>query len=309
MAVDLSKYLKGRSLAPKDFNFNDADNHVEVKTDAASSVGAAIGAAIAAATTPDATDTVKGKTSLAVAANYPSTSDAEAVTPAYLSSAIAAATPDTSATTRGLVNLSSMQQLGAGDKVINGVRVGRGAGDVSTNTAVGSGALNSNTTGSANTANGYAALISNTTGSGNIAVGSITSTGAYSPAFDITTQDNRISMGSTAVTNAYIQVAWTVVSDARDKTEFADVPHGLDFVSKLKPVAYRFKESRDSDVATGPVRYGFKAQDVLALEGDKPVIVDADDAEKLRFNDTSLIPVLVKAIQELKAEIETLKAK
>ena len=56
------------------------------------------------------------------------------------------------------------------------------------------------------------------------------------------------------------------------------------------------------------MRYGFKAQDVLTLEGTNPVIVDADDADKLRFNDSSLIPVLVKAIQELRAEFQSYKA-
>jgi hypothetical protein len=106
-------------------------------------------------------------------------------------------------------------------------------------------------------------------------------------------------MGSTAVTNAYIQVAWTVVSDARDKIDFAPVPHGLDFVSKLQPTAYRYKQSREDTEGHGPVRYGFKAQEVLALEGDTPVIVDAEDLEKLRFNDQSMIAVLVNALKEL----------
>jgi hypothetical protein len=106
-------------------------------------------------------------------------------------------------------------------------------------------------------------------------------------------------MGSTGVTNAYIQVAWTVVSDARDKTDFAPVPHGLDFVSKLQTTAYRYKINRDNTEGHGPVRYGFKAQDVLALEGDNPVIVDAEDSEKLRFNDQAMIAVLVNALQEL----------
>jgi hypothetical protein len=116
-------------------------------------------------------------------------------------------------------------------------------------------------------------------------------------------------MGSTGVTNAYIQVAWTVVSDARDKTDFAPVPHGLDFVNKLTPTAYRYKETREATEGHGPIRYGFKAQDVLALEGDNPVIVDAEDSEKLRFNDQSMIAVLVNAINELTAEVNSLKAR
>lgn len=176
------------------------------------------------------------------------------------------------------------------------------------NTASGRTALRSNTTGSRNTASGLGALSSNTTGSGNTALGSqYTIAGAYSPAFDCTTENNRISMAHTGITNAYIQVAWTVVSDSRDKTDFAEVPHGLDFVTKLKPIAYRFKETRESEVGHGPLRYGFKAQDILELEGPAPVIVDADDPDKLRFNDQSLIAVLAKAIQELKAEFDAYK--
>ncbi len=55
------------------------------------------------------------------------------------------------------------------------------------------------------------------------------------------------------------------------------------------------------------MRYGFKAQDVLALEGANPVIVDNEDADKLRMVDSHMIPVLVKAIQELSAEVDNLK--
>jgi len=113
-------------------------------------------------------------------------------------------------------------------------------------------------------------------------------------------------MGSTGVTNAYIQVAWTVVSDARDKINFAPVPHGLEFVKALQPTAYQFRTARDSEETNGGVRYGFKAQDVLELEGANPVIVDNEDADKLRMIDTALIPVLVKAIQEQQALIESL---
>ena len=172
------------------------------------------------------------------------------------------------------------------------------------NTASGVSALTSNTTGSYNTASGQNALQANTTGSGNTAINPLSSAGAYAPVFNPTTENNRICMGSTGVTNAYIQVAWTVVSDARDKTDFAPVPHGLDFVKKLKTTAYRYKMTRADTEGHGPVRYGFKAQEVLALEGNNPVIVDAEDAEKLRFNDQAMIAVLVNALQELNAKFD-----
>lgn len=169
-------------------------------------------------------------------------------------------------------------------------------------------ALASNTTGSGNAGFGYGALQNTTTGSGNTALNPLNSGTNYAPVFDPTTHDNRFCMGSTGVTNAYIQVAWTVVSDARDKTDFAPVPHGLEFVTQLQPTAYRYKQTREATEGHGPIRYGFKAQDVLALEGSNPVIVDAEDSEKLRFNDQSMIAVLVKAIQELKAEFDLYKS-
>jgi hypothetical protein len=59
----------------------------------------------------------------------------------------------------------------ATDAAIHGVRVGRGAGDISSNTAVGSGALNVNTTGSTNTAVGLNSILANTTGASNTALG------------------------------------------------------------------------------------------------------------------------------------------
>ena len=177
------------------------------------------------------------------------------------------------------------------------------------NTASGFQALQNNTTGNYNTASGVNALFSNTTGSGNSAFNPFNSAGTFAPVFNPTVENDRFCMGSTGVTNAYIQVAWTVVSDARDKTNFAPVPHGLDFVNQLQPTAYQFKEDRETDVATGIVRYGFKAQDILALEGDNPVIIDTEDLDKLRFNSDSLIPVLVNAIQELTARLQILEAK
>jgi hypothetical protein len=59
----------------------------------------------------------------------------------------------------------------SGGAVIEGMTVGRGLGGVASNTAVGSSALNANTSGSANVGVGNNALRSNTTALGNVAVG------------------------------------------------------------------------------------------------------------------------------------------
>lgn len=83
--------------------------------------------------------------------------------------------PSASATDRGLVTTGSQTIAGAktfsDDAVINGVRVGRGSGTITSNTIVGENALNANTTGNSNTAIGQASMVSNTTGASNTAVG------------------------------------------------------------------------------------------------------------------------------------------
>jgi hypothetical protein len=55
------------------------------------------------------------------------------------------------------------------------------------------------------------------------------------------------------------------------------------------------------------VRYGFSAQDILALEGNEPIIINADDPENLKYNDAYMTTVLVNAIKELSAQVEELK--
>jgi hypothetical protein len=73
----------------------------------------------------------------------------------------------------------------------------------------------------------------------------------------VTTTNHRVVIGNNDVSNAYIKVAWTVTSDLRDKTEIENVPHGLAFVDKLKPVSFKFKKSRENDTPHGTKHYGF----------------------------------------------------
>ena len=157
------------------------------------------------------------------------------------------------------------------------------------NTAIGVQASNNASSGQNNTTLGYSA--------GNDSM------------FSLGTESHRIVIGNNSNTHAYVKVAWTVTSDARDKTNFGTVPHGLDFVDKLEPVSFQFKTSREDDTPHGDVRYGFKAQDILALEGDNNVIIDNEQPEKLKYKGEHLVPVLVNAIKELKKEIDELKNK
>jgi hypothetical protein len=83
---------------------------------------------------------------------------------------IASVSVDTSITQRGLVNLTSLQHLGAGDKLINGVRIGRGGDGATTrsttNTFISNGSGYNLTTGTEITATGAGCLQDITTGTG-----------------------------------------------------------------------------------------------------------------------------------------------
>jgi len=68
-------------------------------------------------------------------------------------------------------------------------------------------------------------------------------------------------------------------------------------------------KSQDDATPHGTTKYGFKAQDILALEGDNPIIIDNENEDSLSITNSHLIPVLVKAIQELSAKNEALVAR
>lgn len=167
------------------------------------------------------------------------------------------------------------------------------------NSGFGYGALGNNTTGSGNTAIGLNAGYNITTGLNNICIG-------YYSVVPSATSNNQVRIGSTAITYAGIQVAWTVTSDLRLKSNVTNSNLGLNFINKLRPVSY-FRTNDDKQ----KTEYGFIAQEVneiLKQEGTENtgmISVDDEGMYSLRYND--FIAPMVKAIQELKAENEMLK--
>ena len=105
--------------------------------------------------------------------------------------------------------------------------------------------------------------------------------------------------------------SWVFVSDKRLKENIVDIDYGLDAVMKIKPRRYDYKVNGKNEI-------GFVAQEL------REVIPEAVTGEEIEFaeNDTqveraskslgvskdALIPVLVKAIQELKADLDATKA-
>jgi hypothetical protein len=118
-------------------------------------------------------------------------------------------------------------------------------------------------------------------------------------------------MGNNAHTCAQIQISWTTVSDIRDKCIFGNVQHGRGFLQNLTPIEYAFK-NRETGCLTDPDgkrRYGFSAQEVLAAEGDKPIIVSTETPEKLQMTSDYLIPIVVNAVKELSSEVDDLRTR
>jgi trimeric autotransporter adhesin len=167
------------------------------------------------------------------------------------------------------------------------------------NSAFGYGSLQSITTGTYNTAIGYQAGNLIFTGSNNIAIG-------YNAQVPSGTASNQVRIGDVNITYAGIQVAWTVTSDRKLKSNIANSNLGLGFISRLRPVSYT--RSNDESRKT---EYGFIAQEVEDVlkeysDGNNGMISKDDQGTySLRYND--LISPMVKAIQELKSENDVMK--
>lgn len=133
--------------------------------------------------------------------------------------------------------------------------------------------------------------------------------------FDLGTDiSNAVVLGSTSQTAIYAGVTTiTALSDARDKKDVKEISAGLDFIKELKPVDFIWDERKESgkrDIKD----CGFLAQDLKEAEDKHGVadylrLVDDRNPEKLLASYGRLLPVMVKAIQELSQELELLKSK
>lgn len=171
-------------------------------------------------------------------------------------------------------------------------------------TAVGWGAGISCTTGGlSSTFVGNAAGGQITTGSQNTCIG-------YGANPSTATTSYQFTLGTTDVQSLRCNVTTiTSLSDARDKTDIIDTPYGLDFINTLQPRQFKW-ETRDGNIKDGNVEQGFIAQELLqAVDGKNNVLnlVLEDNPDRLEASAGNLVPVLVKAIQELTARVAELE--
>lgn len=131
-------------------------------------------------------------------------------------------------------------------------------------------------------------------------------TGPVSSAAYVVYNNNSVGMYM-----SYGATSWTAGSDERMKKNIKPLELGLEQIKALKPTRFDYKTDESEESA----RVGFIAQEVLPVL-PHAVSVPEDSEQMMGVSATEMIPVLVKAIQELSAkvdaqavEIEALKAK
>jgi len=195
----------------------------------------------------------------------------------------------------------------------NNVCVGQSAGasgrghTFDNNTAIGAYAGNSSYTGNNNGSFGYGANPSSTTSNNEITLGN----GSIS-----TLRCNDTSIAS--------------LSDARDKTDVVDLPAGLNFITSLRPVKFKWDSRKEEQLVLnkdtgedelkmvgngkdGKTRAGFLAQDLQAAMTSSSTeyldLVYDGNPDKLEAKYGNLIPALVQSIKDLKEANDSLTAR
>jgi trimeric autotransporter adhesin len=207
------------------------------------------------------------------------------------------------------------------------------------NVALGTEAGSGVTSGGGNTLIGYQAGVHDvalTTGANNVVIGVYSNTSAVDSAkaivigYNVTGESDYTTIGSSAGESrlAHGSTTWATVSDQRYKKDIVDSTAGLNFINALQPRTFKYKtlgelpetfrayEEGSTEVFKNTqTNHGFIAQEVKAA-------IDADDSIKDGFKlwddrddgsqevaEAALIPVLVKAIQELSEQNAALTAR
>lgn len=219
---------------------------------------------------------------------------------------------------------SKAGDFGASANTCIGYNTGFNLSSGSANTFIGAGTGGNCSSGVSNTFIGNGAGTTVTTGNNNILIGS----GSGNSVGTITGQSNACLGGSPStgtvsneitlggpVTSALRCAVTTItsLSDARDKKDITDLRAGLDFVKGLRPVEFVWND-RDEEGRHDIADFGFIAQDLKAAQEDAQMsdilkLVYESNPEKLEASYGKLVPILVKAVQELAAKVEQLESK
>jgi len=221
---------------------------------------------------------------------------------------------------------SGDNNVGVGYQALTDVNSG---GD---NSTVGYNSLPNVTSGTDNVGLGRDAGASIINGSANICIGSGSDVSSSSQdfgiiiGFQIATVADRVAIGKSGAliyADFASSATWTQSSDERLKDNITSTDLGLDFINELRPVTFKWKdtttvseeltkhrtETNAKDTET--LQYGLIAQEVKSamdkVGHDKFTGWDLDEDESQSLREGQFIYPLIKAVQELSAEINKLK--
>lgn len=144
------------------------------------------------------------------------------------------------------------------------------------------------------------------------------------------TNTTTLGSGGSGLYASHGSNSWTSISDERYKKDIVDSEVGLSFINDLRPRNFKWKTcsevpsdtpryEEDSDELINPnltgVMHGFIAQEVKAVIDNHSEVPDnqliwKEDPDGIQgLAEGELVPVLVKAVQELSAKIETLETR
>jgi len=193
------------------------------------------------------------------------------------------------------------------------------------NLGIGNNVFSALTSGALNVCFGHNAGSTLSTGANNTSVGALSGLSALasnqtSIGYEATCNAaNQITLGNSSVTA--LRCADTTIaslSDQRDKTDIVDSSYGLDFVSTLRPVQFKWDRRNlvagdDTSVHNGKTRVGFIAQELKSAmpnnENDVLDLVYDVNPERIEAKYGNLIPILTKAIQDLSSANDALTAR
>ena len=210
----------------------------------------------------------------------------------------------------------------------NNTAIGRGAlkaieGSANSNTVVGSLTHDNVTTGDLNISLGYNNSSSAAGVDSEIVIGN-SITGAGTNTVRIGTAGGNATLGLDGS-----DTSWAAASDSRLKKDVADSTAGLSFIDDLRPVTFKWEsknaladslpqynaDSSDPVYGVGKAHHGFIAQEVKTIIDDHSEVAnghniwrqDPDGTQQLA--PSALVPMLVKAIQELSAKNTDLESR
>ena len=173
------------------------------------------------------------------------------------------------------------------------------------NVALGSNTLQNNTIGNSNTAVGKGAGCNITTGCNNAFLG-------YNAQPVNATSCNSITFGNASIATIRAQVtSITALSDCRDKTNIQGIPVGLDFIKDVRPVKFTWNMRDGAKV--GQQELGFIAQELDAVSEKYNIgfadLVLKDNPDRLEASPGKMLPIVIKALQELDEKYNALAAR